>query len=72
MEKIKLGQLVKTKVEQECFGTNNKGVIIPIGPKGVICEVCPDHVEVEIWGKDAPEFVRGAYSYAIDDVEIIK
>ena len=72
MSEIKLGQLVRTKVEKVCFGTNRKEVIIPIGTEGVVCEVCSDHVEVEIWGDDAPEFVCGAYAYAIDDVEILK
>ena len=72
MERIKVGQLVKTKVEQICFGTNGKDVVIPVGTKGIVCEVCPDHVEIEIWGDDAPEFVSGAYGYKFSEIEIIK
>lgn len=71
MEKIRLGQKVKTKVVQTCFGTNGEDVEIPVGTVGIICEVCEDHVEVEIWGDDAPEYVFGAYGYAFDEIEII-
>ena len=46
MSEIKIGQIVKTKIEKVCFGTNRKEVIIPIGTEGLVCDVFSDHVDV--------------------------
>ncbi len=70
MGKVKMGDLVKTRVDK-LWNEGSEKVFIPQGTAGIVCDVPAseqDWVLVEIWGEGAPSGVSGVFEYRLDEL----
>ena len=44
-------------------------VRIPKGTIGTVCEIHPEYVLVEIWGKTAPKGIEGVFDFELNEIK---